>query len=55
MQNLSVKSMVMIFVKVVDLLTKKPTKLVLHFSDLSLIFYEFCKMLDLTQKELRIF
>jgi hypothetical protein len=32
-----------LFTKVVGLITRKPTKLSLHFSDVSMIFYAFYK------------
>jgi hypothetical protein len=39
------------FAKVIDLVTRKPTKLVWHFSDFFLIFYEFSKIITLRIKE----
>jgi hypothetical protein len=42
------------FAKYVGILTGKPRKLVLHFSDFSVFLYEFSKIQDLDTKELRI-
>jgi hypothetical protein len=41
------------FVDVVGISTVKPTNFGLHFSDVSMSFYDFCKLLDLIGKKLR--
>jgi hypothetical protein len=43
------------FLKDAVLLIRKPTKLVLHVSDFSVIFYDFYKALDLFKKKARIY
>jgi hypothetical protein len=43
------------FLKDVVLLIRKPTKLVLHVSDFSVIFYDFYKALDLLKKSKNLF
>jgi hypothetical protein len=41
------------FAEVVDLLSLRPTKLGLHFSEFSISFYAFSKVLDQLAKEIR--